>query len=67
MKPIQRAGGEGEGGVAFRKLGRLLDRIMLRRTKVERAKDLGLPPRCITVRRDVFNAAEEEFYQSLFR
>lgn len=39
---------------------------MLRRTKIERADDLGLPPRVVRVRRDVFNEAEEEFYESLY-
>ncbi|KAI8853348.1 P-loop containing nucleoside triphosphate hydrolase protein [Chytridium lagenaria] len=66
LKPIQKYGGAGDGLVAFKKLGLLLDKIMLRRTKVERANDLGLPPRVITVRRDVFNEAEEELYESLY-
>ncbi|KAJ3342600.1 DNA repair protein rad16 [Entophlyctis luteolus] len=66
LKPIQAYGGAGNGRVAFDKLGALLDRIMLRRTKLERADDLGLPPRVIVVRRDVFNQAEEELYESLY-
>ncbi|KAJ3410608.1 hypothetical protein HDV05_003558 [Chytridiales sp. JEL 0842] len=66
LKPIQRFGGSEDGLVAFKKLGLLLDHIMLRRTKVERADDLGLPPRVIVVRRDVFNEAEEELYESLY-
>ncbi|KAJ3011453.1 UNVERIFIED_CONTAM: DNA repair protein rad16 [Siphonaria sp. JEL0065] len=66
LKPIQNYGGTGEGLIAFNKLGILLDRIMLRRTKIERADDLGLPPRVIVVRRDVFNQAEEELYASLY-
>ncbi|KAJ3224511.1 DNA repair protein rad16 [Chytriomyces hyalinus] len=66
LKPIQNYGGVGDGLVAFKKLGLLLDRIMLRRTKLERADDLGLPPRVIHVRRDVFNEAEEELYESLY-
>ncbi|KAI8820231.1 SNF2 family N-terminal domain-containing protein [Fimicolochytrium jonesii] len=66
LKPIQQFGGQGEGLVAFKKLGALLDRIMLRRTKLERTEELGLPPRVVTVRRDVFNEAEEELYESLY-
>ncbi|KAJ3166157.1 DNA repair protein rad16, partial [Irineochytrium annulatum] len=66
LKPIQKYGGTGDGLVAFQKLGLLLDNIMLRRTKIERADDLGLPPRIITVRRDLFNEAEEELYESLY-
>eukprot|EP00842_Homolaphlyctis_polyrhiza_P004367 jgi/Hompol1/4931/HPOL_004043-RA len=66
LKPIQKYGGEGDGQIGFRKLRLLLDRMMLRRTKVERTEELGLPPRVVTVRRDVFNAAEEELYDSLY-
>ncbi|KNC99583.1 uncharacterized protein SPPG_04971 [Spizellomyces punctatus DAOM BR117] len=66
LKPIQKYGAEGEGLVGFKKLGCLLDRIMLRRTKLERTEELGLPPRVVTVRRDVFNDAEEELYESLY-
>jgi DNA repair protein RAD16 len=39
---------------------------MLRRTKLERADDLGLPPRTIVVRKDYFSPAEKELYTSLF-
>lgn len=56
----------GPGKDAFRKLRILLDRMMLRRTKVERADDLGLPPRTIIVRRDYFSPEEKELYLSLF-
>ncbi|RKO93595.1 SNF2 family N-terminal domain-containing protein, partial [Blyttiomyces helicus] len=66
LKPIQKYGAEGDGLVAFKKLGALLDRIMLRRTKLERTDELGLPPRVVAVRRDVFNEAEEELYESLY-
>lgn len=37
-----------------------------RRTKIERADDLGLPPRTITVRRGFFSPEERELYMSLF-
>jgi DNA repair protein RAD16 len=40
--------------------------MMLRRTKLERADDLGLPPRTIVVRKDYFSPAEKELYMSLF-
>ena len=39
---------------------------MLRRTKIERADDLGLPPRTVIVRRDYFSPEEKELYLSLF-
>lgn len=66
LKPIQHNGYVGEGRVAMEKLGKLLDKMMLRRTKVQCADDLGLPPRKVVVRRDYFSAEEEEVYRSLF-
>ncbi|KAN0059850.1 DNA repair protein rad16 [Thecaphora frezii] len=67
LKPIQRNGAEvGEGKDAFARLRLLLERMMLRRTKLERADDMGLPPRTIEVRRDVFNEEEEDLYTSLY-
>ncbi|KAI7881473.1 hypothetical protein K492DRAFT_66756 [Lichtheimia hyalospora FSU 10163] len=66
LKPIQHNGYVGEGRIAMEKLGKLLDKMMLRRTKVECADDLGLPPRKVVVRRDYFSAEEEEVYRSLF-
>ncbi|KAF9278710.1 DNA repair protein rad16 [Mortierella alpina] len=66
LKPIQNYGSQGAGEKAFQKLRKLLDRIMLRRTKVERADDLGLPPRKMTVARYLFNEEEEDLYESLF-
>ena len=67
LNPIQREGTmHGEGERAFSRLRALLNRIMLRRTKLERADDMGLPPRTIEVRRDYFNAEEEELHDSLY-
>ncbi|KIM23150.1 hypothetical protein M408DRAFT_266519 [Serendipita vermifera MAFF 305830] len=66
LSPIQKHGLEGPGRDAFRKLRILLDRMMLRRTKLERADDLGLPPRTVIVRRDYFSPEEKELYLSLF-
>jgi DNA repair protein RAD16 len=45
LKPIQKYGATngGHGSGAFEKLSLLLARMMLRRTKVERADDMGLP------------------------
>jgi DNA repair protein RAD16 len=39
---------------------------MLRRTKLECADDLGLPPRTVIIRRDHFSPEEKELYLSLF-
>ncbi|KAI8058475.1 P-loop containing nucleoside triphosphate hydrolase protein [Syncephalis plumigaleata] len=66
LKPIQKFGAEGPGLEGYKKLGKLLDRIMLRRTKNERADDLGLPPKTVTIRRDYFSEEEDDFYQSLY-
>lgn len=68
LKPIQQFGAQsGAGGAAFAKLTSLLQRLMLRRTKVERADDLGLPPRVVNVRRDFFTEEEEEVCPSEIR
>ncbi|KAI0699817.1 SNF2 family N-terminal domain-containing protein [Cytidiella melzeri] len=66
LTPIQKHGMSGPGQKAFKKLRILLDRMMLRRTKVERADDLGLPPRTVTIRNDYFSPEEKELYRSLF-
>lgn len=54
------------GVEAFGLLQLLLSKIMLRRTKVERADDLGLPPKRIEIRYDLFNPEEKDLYQSLY-
>lgn len=68
LKPIQRGGMEaGEGKEAFGRLRLLLEQVMLRRTKLERADDMGLPPRTVEVRRDTFHEEEEDLYESLYK
>lgn len=66
LKNIQKFGVEGPGLESFKNIQTLLKNIMLRRTKVERADDLGLPPRIVTVRRDFFNEEEKDLYRSLY-
>ncbi|KAK6497778.1 DNA repair protein rad16 [Arthrobotrys musiformis] len=66
LKPIQNFGNEGPGKAAFARLQDLLKLIMLRRTKVQRADDLGLPPRVVKVRRDYFNEEELDLYESIY-
>jgi DNA repair protein RAD16 len=66
LRPIQQFGYSGEGREALHKLKLLLNRIMLRRTKIQCADDLGLPPRTVIVRRDIFSEEEEDFYRSLY-
>ncbi|PRT57094.1 DNA repair protein RAD16 [Wickerhamiella sorbophila] len=64
LKQIQRM--PDQQSVAMSKMRLLLKQIMLRRTKVERADDLGLPPRVVNVRRDYFNEEEKDLYASVF-
>lgn len=64
LKQIQRM--PDQQSVAMNKMRLLLKQIMLRRTKMERADDLGLPPRVVTVRRDYFNEEEKDLYASVF-
>ncbi|KAJ2776216.1 DNA repair protein rad16 [Coemansia interrupta] len=67
LKPIQQNDMTTlESRMGFQKLGRLLDSIMLRRTKVERSEDMCLPPRIVVTRRDKFSPEEEDLYVSLF-
>jgi DNA repair protein RAD16 len=66
LKPIQKYGNLGDGLQGFKKLGSVLDQIMLRRTKINYNDELGLPPRIVESRRDLFSPAEEELYKSLY-
>ncbi|KAL3679938.1 hypothetical protein R1sor_022894 [Riccia sorocarpa] len=65
--PIKRWGYVDDGRTAMNLLKDLvLNKTLLRRTKLERAADLALPPRTTYLRRDVFDAREEDFYQALY-
>lgn len=66
LKNIQKYGLEMEGKESFKRIQLLLRQIMIRRTKVERADDLGLPPKIVEIRRDFFNPEEKDLYQSLY-
>lgn len=66
LKNIQMFGAKGLGLDSLNNIQLLLKDVMLRRTKVERADDLGLPPRIVTVRRDYFNEHEKDLYKSLY-
>lgn len=66
LKNIQKYGLELEGKESFHRIQLLLRQIMIRRTKVERADDLGLPPKIVEIRRDFFNPEEKDLYQSLY-
>jgi DNA repair protein RAD16 len=66
LKPIQTYGNQGEGQVAFSNLHKLMKHIMLRRTKKEREEDLGLPPKVVRIRRDMFSEEELDLYDSIY-
>lgn len=66
LKPIQTYGNAGPGKEAMGNLQVLLGHIMLRRTKVERADDLGLPPRIVHIKRAFFNEEELDLYASVY-
>ncbi|KAK6198712.1 SNF2 family N-terminal domain-containing protein [Scheffersomyces amazonensis] len=66
LKNIQKHGISGDGLISFNNIRLLLQNIMLRRTKIERADDLGLPPRIVEIRRDKFNEEEKDLYASLY-
>lgn len=44
----------------------VLDKILLRRTKITRADEIQLPPRLVRVRYDSLDPREEDFYQALY-
>lgn len=66
LKNIQKFGIEGDGLTSFQNIQLLLKNVMLRRTKLERADDLGLPPRVVDIRYDHFNEEERDLYVSLY-
>lgn len=66
LKHLQTSATSDEGKLAMERLRTLLSKIMLRRTKIERADDLGLPPRVVEIRRDFFNEEEIDVYSSIY-
>eukprot|EP00250_Pteridium_aquilinum_P002311 c12509_g1_i2 orf=41-2893(+) len=65
--PIKKSGFKNEGRRAMALLKhKLLNSILLRRTKLERAADLALPPSVKILRRDSFDPKEDDYYQSLY-
>lgn len=67
LNPITRYGYIGDGRLGMIQLHDIFSRIMLRRTKRERADDLHLPS--LTVEKVYINLTEEErnFYESLYK
>ncbi|WIA16278.1 hypothetical protein OEZ85_012982 [Tetradesmus obliquus] len=65
--PIKYHGYQGKGRVAMQLLrNTLLPAILLRRTKLQCADDLALPPRTVVLRRCRFDDREADFYEALY-
>lgn len=63
---IQRHGFSGKGAKAMVVLKHILSQICLRRTKVQEASCLALPPRIVVLRRDAFSEMEKDYYEALY-
>jgi DNA repair protein RAD16 len=67
LNPIQRSGYVADGRKAMLLLkNQILDNILLRRTKINRADDIQLPMRVVKVRQEKLDDKEEDFYQALY-
>jgi DNA repair protein RAD16 len=67
LNPIQRDGYTGDGRRAmFILKNDVLDKCLLRRTKENRAEDMNLPPRLVTIRPVRLHPVEEDFYNALY-
>eukprot|EP00931_Biecheleriopsis_adriatica_P070732 TRINITY_DN4451_c0_g1_i1.p1 TRINITY_DN4451_c0_g1~~TRINITY_DN4451_c0_g1_i1.p1 ORF type:complete len:1343 (-),score=281.39 TRINITY_DN4451_c0_g1_i1:181-4209(-) len=65
--PIKKFGFIGAGKVAMEKLrSEVLDKILLRRTKLERAADVKLPALEVRIRKDPLSPQEKDFYTSMY-
>ncbi|KAK9828076.1 hypothetical protein WJX81_000538 [Elliptochloris bilobata] len=65
--PIKKFGYVGKGKTAMSLLkNEIMDKILLRRTKLQCADVLALPPRTVTLRKDRFDASEQDFYEALY-
>lgn len=65
--PIKNFGFCGAGKIAMEKLRtEVLDRILLRRTKAERAADVKLPSLSVHIRKDSLSSEEMDFYSAMF-
>ena len=68
MNPIKRYGYIGDGRRAMLRLKEdILDVVMLRRTKVERAEDIKLPPLNINIEYLTLDASERDFYECIYK
>ena len=67
LNPIQRDGYSGDGRRAmFLLKNEVLDKCLLRRTKENRAADMCLPPRIVSIKTIRLHPIEQDFYDSLY-
>ncbi|CAG9463875.1 unnamed protein product [Pedinophyceae sp. YPF-701] len=65
--PIIYHGYRGRGRAALLRLRHdILNSLLLRRTKVQCADDLALPPRVVTLRKERLDPSEQDFYEALY-
>lgn len=65
--PIKYHGFVGKGSLAMRLLKyEILQHCLLRRTKVQCASDLTLPPRTVLLRKERLDVREQDFYEALY-
>jgi len=68
INPIKRYGYTGDGRRAMVTLKtEVLDKVMLRRTKAERAKDVKLPPLHVRVEKLKLDEQERDFYDCIYQ
>lgn len=68
LNPIGTHGYVNEGKYAMDNLhSNVFSQIMLRRTKLEKAKDVKLPPMHVKIRRDILSDFERDFYEALYK
>ena len=67
MNPIAQHGmGGPKSERAIKVLKHILQQLMIRRTKIEKAEDMHLPPRNIVIRKDQLDEEENDFYEALY-
>eukprot|EP01084_Bolivina_argentea_P145357 254789_1 len=67
LNPIARTGYVGDGRKAFLTLkDKILDKVLMRRTKESRNQDICLPPRIVRIRVHELSEVEKDFYQALY-
>lgn len=64
--PIREWGHTDQNDELFARLKCLTEKFILRRTKIELEKSLGLPSKIVIVKRCLFSPQELEFYKSLY-